>query len=263
MQYHRPRDRYLAGLWAGSLFMDLLWRAKESWGMPTDNFHVQEVIDQGSSLTLVSRLAGEWRAPSWSWASADGHVYYMLQEDEVETAAYANLVSVNSVFTSPGDESGQLLSAEIVLEGGLIPGTWYERVNPTGPRVDTHLKIGPTDVTAWSIDLENSTRSTAYISEFSYLSLSEAEKEMPFIDRPSSTVSPEDPRVFRLPVSSFNTSSRYNRSRRRDFDLLLHEVEAGCGGEQKYKRVGLAQVDRAAREAFPFEDWPMIRFTSV
>ncbi|KAK0627527.1 heterokaryon incompatibility protein-domain-containing protein [Immersiella caudata] len=58
----RERTQYLAGLWRHSLEIDLLWRTEES----------------GKSHRLP-----EGSAPSWSWASVTGPVYY---HEGVETA---------------------------------------------------------------------------------------------------------------------------------------------------------------------------------
>ncbi|KAG4432488.1 hypothetical protein IFR05_012028 [Cadophora sp. M221] len=52
-------DDYLAGLWRKDLCRDLLWRRNERYALPEP------------------RRPGEYRAPSWSWASLDGKIEFV------------------------------------------------------------------------------------------------------------------------------------------------------------------------------------------
>ena len=56
-----PQDEYLAGIWASQLPFALLWRL-----MPDQK---------------VMKEKGEFRAPSWSWASVDGRINTYLTEN--------------------------------------------------------------------------------------------------------------------------------------------------------------------------------------
>jgi len=107
MQRCRPGDQYLAGLWAQTLWEDLLWYAV------------------GKRKSSCSRGGGEWRAPSWSWASLEKGAEYVYTGDEREEPSeiYATLVHASVVPVMAGDSTGQLSMAELVLEGRLIPGT--------------------------------------------------------------------------------------------------------------------------------------------
>lgn len=124
MQRCRPRDKYLAGLWTQSLFTDLLWTVNLSAETTTAEI---ENPDEGNARPFVSRHASEWRAPTWSWANIEGSVSYHISERDVVKRTYANLVDTTCVSASLGDDTGELLSAEIVLEGRLMPGTVSNR----------------------------------------------------------------------------------------------------------------------------------------
>lgn len=118
MQRHRPRDRYLAGLWARTLFTDLLWisRSIRGEGSTPADVNAGEV----NAWPSVSGISSKWRAPTWSWANIENPVRYQMCD--VPKAVYARLVDARIVPAPQSDETGQLTSAEIVLEGRLLPG---------------------------------------------------------------------------------------------------------------------------------------------
>jgi hypothetical protein len=68
MARSRPAERYIAGLWSGSLAMDLLWTASLN------------VNYLDSHWPRKSYRTEDWRAPSWSWASLDADIVWPLSE---------------------------------------------------------------------------------------------------------------------------------------------------------------------------------------
>lgn len=67
----RPGEKYLAGLWSGSLLADLLWEPK----------------DPGGALVRRNSL------PTWSWASLTGAIRYLLLGDIEDSVSSAEVVS--------------------------------------------------------------------------------------------------------------------------------------------------------------------------
>ncbi|KAL8941990.1 MAG: hypothetical protein Q9216_001923 [Gyalolechia sp. 2 TL-2023] len=97
------QDEYIAGLWRGTLPSDLLWKVtggKQANGLP-------------------SARATQYRAPSWSWASLDGHI--LPGRPNIERI----LISIEEAVTNPLIPTiplGQLKSGWIRLRGVLLPG---------------------------------------------------------------------------------------------------------------------------------------------
>lgn len=87
---------YLAGLWSTSLWADLAWRL--------------------DPFTASSNRPEFWRAPTWSWASTTGRP--ILCSDKQQPT---DLVMVSANIVPMGDDpTGELKSAELVLEGCLV-----------------------------------------------------------------------------------------------------------------------------------------------
>ncbi|KAL9593413.1 MAG: hypothetical protein Q9219_007564 [cf. Caloplaca sp. 3 TL-2023] len=97
------QDKYLAGLWKGTLSSDLLWK-----------------VNGGKQANgLLSTRAAQYRAPSWSWAALDGHI--MPGRPNIDRI----LVIIEMAATDPtviGNPIGQLKSGWIRLRGVLLPG---------------------------------------------------------------------------------------------------------------------------------------------
>ncbi|KAI9754137.1 MAG: hypothetical protein M1815_005777 [Lichina confinis] len=110
-QMQRQRgSAYLAGLWADSMVLDLLWRSSEP--------------------PKTTRLA-PWRAPTWSWASVRGKLDYSLiqryiggggdRPAEQTHRIYADVLDASTVPAGP-DPMGELRQGRIVLAGPLCHG---------------------------------------------------------------------------------------------------------------------------------------------
>jgi hypothetical protein len=94
--------KYLAGLWSETLISDLCWHVRyESW------------------------RPGEWRAPTWSWASTTGEVDWQADFFERETVSRNRFVIiVDAVTTTKGnDATGELTSGILLLRGHGLTGT--------------------------------------------------------------------------------------------------------------------------------------------
>jgi hypothetical protein len=117
MQRYRPDDKYIGGLWTESLFQDMLWK---SVAFPKLGRN-REKNKKNDPPMSVSGPSNNWRAPTWSWASSNGTVQYMFEGRDIRRA-HVKLVEVTVKPASVKDETGELLSAEMVLDGRLIPG---------------------------------------------------------------------------------------------------------------------------------------------
>lgn len=110
-QMQRQRgSAYLAGLWADSLALDLVWRQSDP---PT------------------ATRPTPWRAPTWSWASASGKLDYSLiqryiggEADEPPERTHRIFVDVLEASCVPAgpDPTGELQSGRLVLSGPLCHG---------------------------------------------------------------------------------------------------------------------------------------------
>jgi hypothetical protein len=118
MQGYRPGDRYIGGLWIQSLFQDMLWRSIAHVGVGRK----KKKNKNHDPPMSVSGLSDNWRAPTWSWASSNGTVDYICKRDHIRRT-HVKLVDFTVESASIGDETGELLRAEMVLDGKLIPGT--------------------------------------------------------------------------------------------------------------------------------------------
>lgn len=82
---------YFAGVWNDSVIEDLLW------------------------CSLTATRPEEWRAPTWSWASVKGSVYFNPL-GRYDPEILASVVSIKAV-PAGSDPFGQLKSAQITLKG--------------------------------------------------------------------------------------------------------------------------------------------------
>lgn len=126
-------DRYYAGLWGGTLREDMLWKAQDGQVrlehgcdcMPKKSNHFEDLkprrqLDESESWQAV--------APSWSWASADQAVAFVIPNATVYTLEYffrplgVSLNDDTAVFNVQG---------RLKLEGVLRPirlGALYDEL---------------------------------------------------------------------------------------------------------------------------------------
>lgn len=117
------KDRYYAGLWGGTLREDMLWKAQDGHVllkhgcdcMPKKSYYFEDLrprrrLNQSESWQAV--------APSWSWASADQSVAFIIPNETVYTLEYffrplgVTLNDDTAVFNVQG---------QLKLEGVLRP----------------------------------------------------------------------------------------------------------------------------------------------
>jgi hypothetical protein len=101
-------DEYLAGIWRKSLPDSLLWIAK---GEP--------------------RRVQTYRAPSWSWASVEGHISYDL-EVHGETS---NLLTVldSHVSTYTSNKTGQVIDGSMTVVGYIVAKSYTPSAQADSP----------------------------------------------------------------------------------------------------------------------------------
>jgi len=87
-------DRYFCGLWEKDLPQQLAWRVKEPW----DGTRFDEYI-----------------APSWSWASVRGQVYF----DKAYNSPIYQILSVECEYPRPGAVFGTVTKARLTVYGLL------------------------------------------------------------------------------------------------------------------------------------------------
>lgn len=108
--------RYLAGLWEHDEFeRDLIWSSKEG----------------GDGMTVTNTRYPDYVAPTWSWASVAGPVFYRapryppmsaVDADDANAAKRALKVLGVYVQTSTDDPFGAVSHAVLTCTAGLVPG---------------------------------------------------------------------------------------------------------------------------------------------
>ncbi|CAO2658514.1 Nn.00g062370.m01.CDS01 [Neocucurbitaria sp. VM-36] len=100
-------SEYLAGLWKGNLALDLLWHAS----LPATS--------GGNAFALET-----WRAPSFSWASLDVAITYMLLDDEErETFTPTVALLASSIVPTGLNPMGAVSSGSLTLRGPTTTAT--------------------------------------------------------------------------------------------------------------------------------------------
>ncbi|KAJ4347910.1 uncharacterized protein N0V89_009282 [Didymosphaeria variabile] len=94
-------DKYLAGLWEDTLFADLLWTGCYNTTWPPV----------------------QYRAPSWSWAAADGYQRSFERYRQLDLSQFMRLASIisSSVRVSGLNPYGEVDDGEIAIQAPLVP----------------------------------------------------------------------------------------------------------------------------------------------
>ncbi|KAI0193788.1 heterokaryon incompatibility protein-domain-containing protein [Xylaria flabelliformis] len=121
------REPYYAGIWGGADFLlSLLWT---SW----------------PRISVMNIPQTRYRAPSWSWASVEGEVYYEPTSRSVSRIITQKLVQIQSISTEPrrGDAYGEIKGGELVLKAFLIelPDPLQQREVPRMCHLDNRHSI--------------------------------------------------------------------------------------------------------------------------
>jgi len=231
----------------------------------------------------ISGLSGNSRAPTWSWVSSNGSVEYMFEGDDIRRT-HMKLVDLAVESTSIGDEIGELLRVEIVLDGKLIPGTVNNSSYTTIPpfivasiyylcrNSGTTALFLPATCCLYTLDspqlaLPYGIPILTISNSREYISLATTMTgtycvifKKAYRERPSYTVSGMDNQVMCLPFMEFKRSFSGDPT---DCYLLINKVRIEDNGQEVYRRFSMIAVCRKLGERFPFEDWPVTRFTFV
>jgi hypothetical protein len=152
--YQMTGDKYLAGLWKGTLLDDLLWVNKAPY--------------RGKKVT-PSRPKN-YRAPSWSWASIDGNIEFRCLP---KSSTYFARLKSHRVTLSGLDEFGAVSDGWIKLRGPLIQvlRVGFENglnfVVPSGERNDPiPVPLGVAALDPGRADLERALARVQSIEDF-------------------------------------------------------------------------------------------------
>jgi hypothetical protein len=102
-------DEYQSGIWKQDLPYRLLWRLRPR----------QAAVGCPTSGDLTARLPGEYRAPSWSWASHDGNFFPGPGYAPSRGATIVKVLEART-FTMTSEATGQVTGGFIRLECRLI-----------------------------------------------------------------------------------------------------------------------------------------------
>ncbi len=123
-QMHLPEmGRYMAGVWERAIPRALLWSS--------------------SSFELVSRRPTEYRAPSWSWASIEGHIMEWIPEDADGVEQVCQLQEIETSLVSH-DPYGQVSNGHLRIRAPCFPAVLqYDKVKvlPSDPDEPRYVVI--------------------------------------------------------------------------------------------------------------------------
>jgi hypothetical protein len=134
-------NRYLAGLWEKYLASQLLWEV-------------------GSNGNSPPALPTEYRAPSWSWVSVDGHVQIPLIHQGNEREVVLSVLAVDIITVGPDNFTGQVAYGYLRVRGRLIRGVMnYDLENEAtliinGNEVDWFI--------SWDVEFGSDTQKPVY-----------------------------------------------------------------------------------------------------
>lgn len=112
-------DKYLAGLWESHLPRHLLWIHFDVY-----NSFLGKAKNQRPT---------EYHAPSWSWASIDGHVSFLhLREGKNPPHLVLRVVSSHVELENDNSPFGRVRGGSLVLRGQLRKA---KRIEVSGPRI--------------------------------------------------------------------------------------------------------------------------------
>lgn len=119
-------DTYLCGHWRGELITSLAWRVNDLYdpkgeyahypGIPTSNFVNGPYPDS-------IKPPDHYAAPSWSWASVQGRVYFWLMSYQLRDRKVKELARVKSVHVTPkhsSDPFGSVCDGYLVLQAPVL-----------------------------------------------------------------------------------------------------------------------------------------------
>ncbi|RPD62117.1 HET-domain-containing protein [Lentinus tigrinus ALCF2SS1-7] len=112
------KSEYLAGLWRHSLVQDLLWYKTSESRHPRPE---------------------RYRAPTWSWASVDGHVWPSLLDDRLDLESVdtqtCDILSCEVTPVTADLPLGQVSSGVLTLRARMFKASW----NPAASMPDLYL----------------------------------------------------------------------------------------------------------------------------
>jgi len=125
---HHKGAAYLAGLWLPCLFEQLMW------------------VGHGPG----TKRSECYRAPSWSWASMDGPIYYSSYSNN----SSAQLVSWNIELADENLPYGSVLSGYVEIKARMLPYPTDAQDDWGGIRVkfDDELVGMPSDTRTWLLE---------------------------------------------------------------------------------------------------------------
>jgi hypothetical protein len=96
------RDEYFAGLWRKSLPQSLLWSPYDEENLPHPGY--------------IATRSSQYRAPSWSWASADSRISSFLCRVVPSQPIFATVLDISTEL-SGSDPYGQVKSGWLTIRG--------------------------------------------------------------------------------------------------------------------------------------------------
>ena len=118
----QTRDEYVAGLWRSTLLCDLCWR-----------------ISGVSSKIPLAPIP--YRSPSWSWASLDNEVAFLIRTNHNQATRLAKILSV-SITPSSGDILGAIKDATLCISSGFLIRVALNEIKKDGKSSDWRMIAG-------------------------------------------------------------------------------------------------------------------------
>ena len=139
------KSDYVAGLFHNMLPRALLWSVEEP-----GTFLKEGVHNDG-----MTGSKAEYRAPTWSWASLDKSIDFLIHRIRADSPVLAEILNTSVVLSDDANPFGQILQANIIVRSSII--RLQRSANSTGLTLDPerykHRVVLDEDVTSNSFQL--------------------------------------------------------------------------------------------------------------
>lgn len=143
----------------------------------------------------------------------------------------------------------------------LKPQQWYDRLYPAYSVVCPYLRLASTGIPAYDVSLDNFQDPETYVHGYRYeADLPHNWEKTTFRDRPSYIITGMDNEAMCLPLMEFKASYPDLVV---DHYLLINKIKTQDNGQDVYRRLGIFTLRREGSKQFPYEDWPVTRFTFI
>lgn len=145
-------DKYIAGLWRGSILDDLLWAHKPA-EIYADQGHSWSYREYRVKNKLEPCARGKpqtYIAPSWSWASTTGGVRWPYAKRTDDSHKYWSTIVEHIVKPRGEDSFGQVVAGLLIIKGPLWKIPDYLKSRLLSAQAEENLSFDVSDDYWWT-----------------------------------------------------------------------------------------------------------------